>query len=157
MSFTDARSFHNPLVICVDHLFQISIGQQARRNVRAQRTNFCPVQRPRTQIKFQWVGLEKSFLFSVRVGLSIKGWLDRLTSSAGNPTAHAWARCRCFLPDLAGLAGLRRVGPGTGSMIPLEEFDLQRLPCFHKVKIGKGKTPWLRLASAQQQPRIYLA
>jgi hypothetical protein len=27
------------------------------------------------------------------------------------PTAHARARYRCFLPDLAGLAGLRRVGP----------------------------------------------
>ena len=31
----------------------------------------------------------------------------------GEPTAHARARYRCFLPDLAGLAGLRRVGPGT--------------------------------------------
>src|SRR5271170_6456218 len=31
----------------------------------------------------------------------------------GEPTAHTLARCRCFLPDLAGLAGLRRVGPGT--------------------------------------------
>src|SRR5215469_5063218 len=27
------------------------------------------------------------------------------------PTAHARARYRCFLPDLAGLAGIRRVGP----------------------------------------------
>lgn len=25
---------------------------------------------------------------------------------------------RCFLPDLAGLAGLRRVGPGTGTSLP---------------------------------------
>ena len=33
------------------------------------------------------------------------------------PTAHALARYRCFLPDLAGLAGLRRVGPGTCLMI----------------------------------------
>src|ERR1700680_1637264 len=38
--------------------------------------------------------------------------------SAGNekarhrrPTAHARARYRCFLPDLAGLAGVRRAGP----------------------------------------------
>ncbi len=29
----------------------------------------------------------------------------------GNPAAHALARYRCFLPDLAGLAGLRRAGP----------------------------------------------
>ena len=27
------------------------------------------------------------------------------------PTAHARTRYRCFLPDLAGLAGRRRVGP----------------------------------------------
>src|ERR1700758_5690203 len=27
------------------------------------------------------------------------------------PTAHVRARYRCFLPDLAGLAGVRRVGP----------------------------------------------
>src|SRR5208337_2576273 len=27
------------------------------------------------------------------------------------PTAHARARYRCFLPDLAGLAGVRRAGP----------------------------------------------
>jgi hypothetical protein len=27
------------------------------------------------------------------------------------PTAHARARYRCFLPDLAGLARVRRVGP----------------------------------------------
>ena len=32
--------------------------------------------------------------------------------STGLPTAPVLARYRCFLPDLAGLAGLRRVGPG---------------------------------------------
>ena|GEM_PF-4682061 len=32
--------------------------------------------------------------------------------STGRPAAHALARYRCFLPDLAGLAGLRRAGPG---------------------------------------------
>src|SRR5882757_3530657 len=31
----------------------------------------------------------------------------------GRPTAPILTRYRCFLPDLAGLAGLRRVGPGT--------------------------------------------
>src|ERR1051325_12108252 len=30
----------------------------------------------------------------------------------GYPAAHALARYRCFLADLAGLAGLRRAGPG---------------------------------------------
>jgi hypothetical protein len=29
----------------------------------------------------------------------------------GEPAAHASARYRCFLPDLAGLAGIRRAGP----------------------------------------------
>ncbi len=37
----------------------------------------------------------------------------------GLPTAHALARYRCSLPGLAGLAGLRRVGPGTLVMISL--------------------------------------
>jgi len=39
-------------------------------------------------------------------------------SSTGWPAAHTLARYRCFLPDLAGLAGLRRAGPGTPTMIP---------------------------------------
>src|SRR5258708_33027110 len=37
----------------------------------------------------------------------------------GRPTAPVITRYRCFLPDLAGLAGLRRVGPGTGTSLPL--------------------------------------
>src|SRR5271170_5706255 len=37
----------------------------------------------------------------------------------GRPTAPVMTRYRCFLPDLAGLAGLRRVGPGTGISLPL--------------------------------------
>jgi hypothetical protein len=37
----------------------------------------------------------------------------------GRPTAPVITRYRCFLPDLAGLAGLRRVGPGTGTILPL--------------------------------------
>jgi pectinesterase len=38
----------------------------------------------------------------------------------GRPTAPVMTRYRCFLPDLAGLAGLRRVGPGTGISLPLQ-------------------------------------
>jgi len=30
----------------------------------------------------------------------------------GEPTAHALAHYRCFLPDLAGFTGLHRAGPG---------------------------------------------
>ena len=33
------------------------------------------------------------------------------------PTAHARARYRCFLPDLAGLAGKRRAGPMPDNVI----------------------------------------
>ncbi len=36
----------------------------------------------------------------------------RQKQKTGHPAAHALARYRCFLPDLAGLAGLRRAGPG---------------------------------------------
>jgi len=38
----------------------------------------------------------------------------------GRPTAPIITRYRCFLPDLAGLAGLRRVGPGTVTSLPLQ-------------------------------------
>ena len=38
--------------------------------------------------------------------------IHRRKNLTGYPAAHALARYRCFLPDLAGLAGLRRAGPG---------------------------------------------
>jgi hypothetical protein len=44
-------------------------------------------------------------------------------SCTGRPTAPILARYRCFLPDLAGLAGLRRVGPGTAFSLPSEDGD----------------------------------
>src|SRR3954471_13991910 len=40
------------------------------------------------------------------------------------PTAHARARYRCFLPDLAGLAGRRRAGPMPDSLILAKAFRL---------------------------------
>ena len=39
----------------------------------------------------------------------------RQKQKTGHPAAHALARYRCFLPDLAGLAGLRRAGPGVSN------------------------------------------
>jgi len=39
-------------------------------------------------------------------------WSVATKIKTGRPAAHALARYRCFLPDLAGLAGLRRAGPG---------------------------------------------
>jgi len=50
----------------------------------------------------------------------------RRKKSTGEPTAHALARYRCFLPDLAGLAGLRRVGPGTCPRISSASVRIQR-------------------------------
>jgi len=44
-----------------------------------------------------------------------------MKSLTGRPAAHALARYRCFLPDLAGLAGLRRAGPGPFILTP--SFD----------------------------------
>src|SRR5215510_3579164 len=48
----------------------------------------------------------------------------------GHPAAHALARYRCFLPDLAGLAGLRCAGPGNfdsniGCLCPADEDAAQ--------------------------------
>ena len=55
-------------------------------------------------------GLASSYL---EEGIFQKGF-----TVPGYPTAPAWARYRCFLPDLAGLAGMRRVGPGTEPSLP---------------------------------------
>ena len=51
----------------------------------------------------------------------------------GEPTAHALARYRCFLPDLAGLAGLRRAGPMPDKRIVPDGF---RHPPATLVTIG---------------------
>ena len=45
------------------------------------------------------------------------GWATP-TKAPGYPAAHARARYRCFLPDLAGLAGMRCAGPSAGSILP---------------------------------------
>jgi Uma2 family endonuclease len=59
-------------------------------------------------------------------GFVIAGIFERRDTCTGRPTAHALARYRCFLPDLAGLAGLRRVGPGTRLIIPPDEHAPKR-------------------------------
>ena len=46
-------------------------------------------------------------------------WMEEIQCT-GRPTAPIITRYRCFLPDLAGLAGLRRVGPGTGTILSLK-------------------------------------
>jgi hypothetical protein len=43
--------------------------------------------------------------------LSPNGFHRNKKARHRRPTAHARARYRCFLPDLAGLAGMRRAGP----------------------------------------------
>ena len=56
------------------------------------------------------VKVERSVVYDrLRIGDDDK----REESVPGFPTAPVMARYRCFLPDLAGLAGSRRVGPGT--------------------------------------------
>jgi len=42
---------------------------------------------------------------------SLHGFRRNEKARHRRPTAHARARYRCFLPDLAGLAGVRRAGP----------------------------------------------
>jgi hypothetical protein len=56
----------------------------------------------------------------LRTAETLHEWEKRV---AGRPTAPILARYRCFLPDLAGLAGLRRVGPGTGVSLPSEAWE----------------------------------
>jgi len=52
---------------------------------------------------------EVTVLFRIRRKQFASGALQ----CTGWPTAPGVTRYRCFLPDLAGLAGFRRVGPGT--------------------------------------------
>ena len=59
------------------------------------------------------------------------GW--RKSQCTGRPTAPIITRYRCFLPDLAGLAGLRRVGPGTGTILSLNTL-LRRTAPLHPCK-----------------------
>jgi len=50
-------------------------------------------------------------------------------------------RYRCFLPDLAGLAGLRRVGPGTGIILPLRTGLCLRGYLQHVQNLPAPSTP----------------
>src|SRR5437016_7055261 len=54
----------------------------------------------------------------------------------GRPTAPIITRYRCFLPDLAGLAGLRRVGPGTGTILSLNTLSSQNRPTCIRAKLA---------------------
>ena len=70
------------------------------------------------------------------------------TLAPGDPTAPILARYRCFLPDLAGLAGLRRVGPGTEVSLPSGEG---RAPSYaptrtcHRTPSGSSRGPRRRV------------
>ena len=65
-------------------------------------------------------------------------------------TAHVRARYRCFLPDLAGLAGVRRVGP----MPDLNYSSIQRLR--HQESRPQYANPLRRRALAQSLHRPQL-
>src|SRR6266481_844101 len=82
-----------------------------------------------------------------------------MKTSTGEPAAHALARYRCFLPDLAGLAGLRRAGPGAinsstfvagtrdiglipkGIALPVETFVPQRTQRTQRRRISISLRP----------------
>jgi hypothetical protein len=69
--------------------------------------------------------------------------------SAGRPTAPVLARYRCFLPDLAGLAGLRRVGPGTPQVYHRKQVATKppaSLPNYHLERC-RYKRPHVRRPS----------
>jgi hypothetical protein len=63
----------------------------------------------------------------------------------GRPTAPVITRYRCFLPDLAGLAGLRRVGPGTETILSLN--TLLRRPRAHRTRAKTCPHDSLQLTS----------
>src|ERR1700685_519817 len=54
---------------------------------------------------------QKSRRATFRVITCVSGHFRNQKARHRRPTAHARARYRCFLPDLAGLAGVRRAGP----------------------------------------------
>jgi hypothetical protein len=56
------------------------------------------------------------------------------------PTAHARARYRCFLPDLAGLAGVRCVGP----MPDLNHFSKTHAAAARCEAVVFGISGWIR-------------
>ena len=56
------------------------------------------------------------------------------------PTAHARARYRCFLPDLAGLAGRRRAGPMPDNLILASSFaSTAQVPSSPSASLGQVK------------------
>jgi len=56
---TDSRPFHNPLVVCFDHLLQISVRKQPRRNIRPHRRYFGPYLHTRLQRQTQTLTSKK--------------------------------------------------------------------------------------------------
>ena len=105
----DAGALQDPLVGGLDHLLQVGVGQQARRDASPERGDLrswqmiAPVTRP----LFSTTQPGKT---NSQAGSAERGSGKRKPGT-GTPAAHALARYRCFLPDLAGLAGLRRAGP----------------------------------------------
>ena len=95
MSGLDAGPFLYPLVRRLDQFFEVCICQQPLGNIRSQGCDFCCMK-----------SLQK--IVSSKRCLDFSFWKP----VAGDPAAHARTRYRCFLPDLAGLAGMHRAGPG---------------------------------------------
>src|SRR4051795_11641351 len=68
------------------------------------------------------------------------------------PTAHARARYRCFLPDLAGLAGMRRVGPIPDQIEYNRTFHLWQAGTGERMARRKTEMPKVRLHEILQVP-----
>ena len=114
MAFANAGAIQDPLVGGVDHLFQVSVGKQAGRNIGSKSADLgaqqvgslawdlqleCkPAIVPHAYRPCPMRALRDSAVVALRIAENEKARHRR-------PTAHARARYRCFLPDLAGLAG----------------------------------------------------
>src|SRR5438128_2202814 len=74
------------------------------------------------------------------------------------PTAHARARYRCFLPDLAGLAGRRRAGPMPDGSILTSGFgtNVARPPANSPDKSGRSASSPASVVSTAFPVRFYI-
>ena len=122
VALANAGALGDPLVVGGDHLFEVGVGEQMGRNEGSYRRNLGADGDPRLQRQTQTTTSQSkraadSILSRTdrEVGyMGLPAEVDGRGNVPGFPTAPVLARYRCFLPDLAGLAGIRRVGPGTG-------------------------------------------
>ena len=101
MSLTNPRALLDPLVVGLNHLLEVGIGKKSGRNVSSEGTDFGPLKLFQTFLRWLLAAM------AARQPQTAEAEPD-----TGEPAAHALARYRCFLPDLAGFTRLHRAGPG---------------------------------------------